>query len=74
MMLEKVEMTPRDFRKVMGFAERIAFWAWIAGPSFSLDVKTKFAGPLVHIQLLTDNLPRRGQTKTKGKKIVGIHG
>jgi len=71
--LETVEMPPRVFLEIVGFAKRFARWTRIQGSTIGLYIKAQLTGSFFKIERLPDYLPWIRETKAKCQQISSTH-
>ena len=73
MVLEEIQMPPGERAEVVRLARPATLRAGKPRPAIRRQLKVQFIGPLVGIQPLSDQLPRRRHPKPQGKHIVRMH-
>jgi len=74
MMLEEIEMPPREFLEVMSLARDSALGTRIQRSAVGTDLQVELGWRMVGIKTLAHNFPGWRETETQGKNLFSKHG
>ena len=74
MMLEEVEMPPREFFEVMSLARGSAHGTRIQRSAVGTDLQVELGWRRVGIKTLAHNFPGRRKAEAQGKDFFSLHG
>ena len=72
-MLEEVEVAPREFQEVMGLAVSATARTGMTGAPVRAERQMEFVRNLLGVQSLAHNLPGRCQSQAKGEDVLCAH-
>lgn len=73
-MLEEVEMPPREFLEVVSLARGSALGARIQRSAVGTDLQVELGWRMVGIKTLAHNFPGRREAEAQGKDFFSLHG
>ena len=74
MMLEEIEMPPREFLEVMSLARGSSLGTRIHLSTVGTDLQVELGWRMVGIKTLAHNFPGRREAEAQGKNFFSLHG